>query len=201
MQKTIAKESPRRVGRRFGAAGVALAAVLTLGACRATGGGYIDEPLPGGPVNVFQGQANFGFNFTCDVETAKKRAVIRGTITYHDDPSTLFPDGIKINGDVDPFFIEGITTCAEADVLAGVEGVPVAQFDGDYRSQDTTIPVPTEPGRFSVTVFDQGEPGSPATFDGDQFSIVLTNPDDPDDPYAGYTRAGYIEGGNIQVED
>ena len=211
MRETIAKESARRhVARRVGAAGVALAAVVTLGACRATGGGYIDEPLPGGPVNVFQGEANFGFNFTCDVETAKKRAVIRGTITYHDDPSTLFPKGIKFNGDIDPFFIEGIeippdvegpVTCANADVLTGNEGIPVAQFDGDYRSQDTTIPVPTEPGRFSVTVLDMGEPGSPATFDGDQFSIVLTNPDDPDDPYAGYTRAGYIEGGNIQVED
>jgi hypothetical protein len=182
-----------------------LAAALTLGACRATGGGYIDEPLPGGPDVVFQGQANFGFNFTCEVETAKKRAVIRGTITYHDDPSTIAPKGIRLHGKVDPFFIEGIelppdvegpVTCENADVLAGVVGIPVAQFDGEYRSQDTTIPVPMNPGRFSVTVFDQGEPGSPPTFDGDQFSIVLTGA-----PYAGYTRAGYIEGGNIQVED
>ncbi len=35
MQKSIAKESPRgRMVRRVGAAGVALAAILTLGACR-----------------------------------------------------------------------------------------------------------------------------------------------------------------------
>ena len=34
----------RRVGRRLAAAGMALAAVLTLGACRATGGGYIGDP-------------------------------------------------------------------------------------------------------------------------------------------------------------
>ena len=41
MQETIAKESPRRrMARRIGAAGMALAAVLTLGACKATGGGY-----------------------------------------------------------------------------------------------------------------------------------------------------------------
>ena len=49
MQKSIAKESPRgRIARRVGAAGLALATVLALGACKATGGGYIDDPLPGG---------------------------------------------------------------------------------------------------------------------------------------------------------
>ena len=46
MQETIAKESPRRrIARRVGAAGVALAAVLVLGACKATGGGYIGAPV------------------------------------------------------------------------------------------------------------------------------------------------------------
>ena len=70
MQESIVNESPRRrIARRVGAAGMALAAVLTLGACKATGGGYIDEPLDGGPVSVFQGQANFGFNYTCDMDT------------------------------------------------------------------------------------------------------------------------------------
>ena len=42
---------------------MALAAVLVLGACRATGGGYIGDPLDGGPVSVYQGDAEFGFNF------------------------------------------------------------------------------------------------------------------------------------------
>ena len=47
---------------------------------------------------VFNGQASFGLNFTCEIETANKRAVIRGTITYHDDPSTLWlPKGIKLH--------------------------------------------------------------------------------------------------------
>ena len=53
------------------------------------------------------------------------------------------------------------------------------------------------PGRFNVLVFDQGEPGrtkDPAFVTGDGFSIDLTG-----GPYALYTRAGYIEGGNIQV--
>ena len=49
MQKSIAKESPRRrIVRRVLAAVVAVAAVLTLGACKATGGGQIDEPVPSG---------------------------------------------------------------------------------------------------------------------------------------------------------
>src|SRR5215207_3708663 len=101
MQKSIAKESRhRRLAMRLGVAVMALAALLTLGACRATGGGY----LP--PNNVaFKGQADFGFNFTCEVDTAKKRAVVRGTITYHDDPSPLAPKGVRLNGTVDPFYI------------------------------------------------------------------------------------------------
>ena len=55
------------------------------------------------------------------------------------------------------------------------------------------------PGRFNVLVFDQGEPGrtkDPAFVTGDGFSIELTG-----GPYTLYTRAGYIEGGNIQVDN
>ena len=49
MQESIVNESPRRgIVRRVAAAGMALAAVLTLGACKATGGGYIDDPVPSG---------------------------------------------------------------------------------------------------------------------------------------------------------
>src|SRR5215213_9928971 len=90
IKETMTKESPRRrTARRVAAAGMALAAGLTLGACRATGGGYIDAPLPGPVVDEFTGEADFGFNFTCEVETTKKRAVIKGEITYHDDPSII----------------------------------------------------------------------------------------------------------------
>src|ERR671913_2570115 len=87
MSESIANQSPRRgIGRRVGAAGMALAAVLVLGACRATGGGYIGDPLEGGPVSVYQGDAEFGFTFSCEMDTTKKRprAVITGEITYHD---------------------------------------------------------------------------------------------------------------------
>ena len=197
MQKSIAKESPRRrIARRVGAAGIALAAALVLPACDATGGGYIGEPLDGGPVSVFKGDANFGFNFTCEMRG--NDAQIKGQITYHDDPSTVaevkFPE-IRLHGTVDPFFVESVASCAEAvDMVAGL---PVAQFQGDYRSQDTTI-TNALPGRFTVQVFDQGEPGrtSDPSITGDSFTIDLVG-----GPYAAYTRGGYIEGGNIQVDN
>ena len=195
MKKSIVNgSSHRRTARRVGAAGMALAALLSLGACKATGGGYIDDPLDGGPISVFQGQANFGFNYTCDMSTGN-RARIQGQITYHDATSTVggvaYPE-IRLHGTVDPLFIEGVTTCAEA--AEAFEGIPVAQFQGNYRSQDTMLSA-VPPGRFTVQVFDQGEPGTGVgIFDGDQFSIELVG-----GPYALYTRAGYIEGGNIQV--
>ena len=53
--------------------------------------------MPGGVLPQVQGlltgHANLDFNFTCEVETAKKRAVIRGEITYHDDPQQIVPEG------------------------------------------------------------------------------------------------------------
>ena len=58
MTSESCKESPRRrIGRRVGAAGMALAAALALGACQGEGGGYIGAPVPGGQLTpVFNGQ-------------------------------------------------------------------------------------------------------------------------------------------------
>jgi hypothetical protein len=200
----------RRIARRVAAAGMALAAVLTLGACKSTGGGYVGTPLDGGPVSDFQGRANFGFNFTCEMETVKKkkRAVIKGQITYHDNASTVggigFPE-IRIHGIVEPIVILNVSKCGEAveelfgydpSVGSPFEGIPTALFEGTYRSQDTTVGNVLPPGEFSVLVGDQGEPARPGgDFTGDLFSIELFG-----GPYAAYTRGGYIEGGNIQVE-
>jgi hypothetical protein len=170
---------------------MALAAALTLGACKATGGGYIGMPTDGGPVSVFSGRANYGFTFTCEMRG--DQAQIKGQITYHDSSSTIggkkFPE-IRLHGVVDPFFVD-VPTCE-----AAAEAMPnAAQFDGTYRSQDTTLSA-VPPGRFTVLVFDQGEPGrSVGEITGDGFSIELLG-----GAYAAYTRAGYIEGGNIQVE-
>jgi hypothetical protein len=194
-------ESPRRrVGRRLGVAVMAVAAVLVLGACRATGGGYIGDPLEGGPVSVYQGDAEFGFTFYCEMEVKKDRprAVITGEISYHDDPSsitlegglepTLFPE-IRLHGTVEPLIVPRVGSCEEA-----VEGLPGALFEGTYRPQEKTLR--SQQGEFVVQVFDQGEPGSSQEeITGDGFSIELFG-----GAYNGYTRAGYIEGGNVQVE-
>jgi hypothetical protein len=203
MQEPGVNELPRwRIIRRIGAAGMALTMLLVVGACKATGGGYIGEPLPGGPVSVYNGDANFGFTFTCAMQGANK-AMIGGQITYHDSatssivlvngtPPTLFPE-IKIHGVVDPFFVPNVSTCQQA-AQAFPNG---AQFDGTYCPQSQTVCVPGKAGtgRFTVQVFDQGEPARPGgDFTGDSFSIGLQG-----GPYNGYTRGGYIEGGNIQV--
>ena len=217
MQETIAKESPRRrIARRVGAAGMALVAALGLGACKATGGGQVGPQLESGVEAVYTGDANFGFNFTCEVETAKKRTVIRGEITYHDDPSKVsvpgeglvdFPE-IRIHGTVKPLYFLGVTECGEAvEKLFGAEpvpgappefeGIPAALFEGTYRSQDSTLPAPLEQGEFTVLVGDQGEPARPGgEFTGDLFAIDLYLGE-----YPFYTRGGYIEGGNIQVDN
>jgi hypothetical protein len=204
MQKSIAKESPRgHTARRVAAAGMALAAVLTLGACKATGGGQIDDPVPSGVLpegipdvgGAFTGEANFGFNFTCEMR-ANNKAVIKGQITYHDTGTSVVGTKtfkpIRLHGVVDPVFI----TAPECETAAGIF-LDAAQFEGSYRSQETSL-ASDDSGRFTVLAFDQGEPGrtkDPVFVTGDGFAIDLKL-----GPYASYTRAGYIEGGNIQVE-
>jgi hypothetical protein len=222
MQESIVNKSTHQgILRRILVALVALAAVLTLGACRATGGGQIDAPVPSGvlppggipfePVDgTFTGEANFGFNFTCEM-TDKNKAVIKGEITYHDTGTTslndvvispvgspivtkdLEFDPIRIHGVVDPLVFTAADCETAAQMMLGA-----AQFDGTYRSQDTSL-LSAPSGRFTVLTFDQGEPGrtnDPAFVTGDGFSIELFG-----GPYAFYTRSGYIEGGNIQVDD
>ena len=206
MQESIVNESTRRgIFRRVLVAVMALAAVLTLGACKATGGGQIDDPVPSGVLptgdieGTFTGDANFGFNFTCEM-TAKNKAVIKGEITYHDTgtsdgrgASTFGPDQASRRLST-PCLHHRPPTCeAAAEIF-----LDAAQFEGTYRSQDTSL-LSALPGRFTVLVFDQGEPGrtnDPAFVTGDGFSIELAG-----GPYTLYTRAGYIEGGNIQVDN
>src|SRR5215217_4040566 len=191
MQETIAKESPRRgIVWRVLLAVMAVAAVLALGACKATGGGQIDDPVPSGVLptgdidGAYKGQADFGFNFTCEM-TDKNKAVIKGEITYHDTGTSTvagvdFPE-VRLHGVVDP-----MTFTADDCETAAQLFLDAAQFDGTYRSQDTSL-TSALPGRFNVLVFDQGEPGrtnDPAFVTGDGFSIELTG-----GPYTLYTRA------------
>jgi hypothetical protein len=181
---------------------MALAAALTLGACdEARGGGYIGAPAPGSP--FFEERADFGFNFICDAERVK------GQITYHDPSGFLAFSEIRIHGTVEKVVIELVPddpltpevdeqVVGPATKCVDVADAPVAMFMGTYRSQDPTI---TGRGKFTVQVRDQGEPSSPRDFNGDGFSIDLAGtPGEPLGPYGPYTRAGNIEGGNIQVE-
>ncbi len=148
-----------------------------------------------------QGQANFGFNYTCEMNAANK-AVIKGEITYHDSPSTInflgdvmptpFPE-IRIHGTVKPI------------VILSVESARRRRGSCSTAFRRPSSRAPTGPrtrrlapleGEFTVLVGDQGEPGHPrGDFTGDLFSIELFF-----GPYNGYTRGGYIEGGNIQVD-
>ncbi len=75
---------------------MAVASLLVLGACKADGRGYEGEPFPGGPVGIYDGTANFGFNFTCHMDRAD-RAVIKGNITYHDSAASTVGDS-RVSG-------------------------------------------------------------------------------------------------------
>ena len=190
MRGSMLHESHPPMARRLVSGALALVTLLGLSACKASGGGRIGEPLEGGPVSVYEGEANFGFNFSCDETEGQVR--ITGHITYHDEPSIVggveFPE-IRLHGTVDSAPVEGVASCAEAADL--YEGLPAAQFEGTYRSQGNAEQL----GRFTVLVFDQGEAGrSFGDVTGDGFAIALTG-----GAYGGYTRAGYLEGGNIQV--
>lgn len=195
MQRRINGTTVARVARRSAVGVLLVGAALLLSACTARGGGQIGEPLSGEPVAVYSGQATFGFTFTCELKGGK--AVIRGQLEYHDKaPSTVrgvgFP-AIALHGVVDPLFTD-VTTCEAAAKVY----LDVAQFRGTYSPQtlDPAIPDDLERGRFVVLVFDQGEPGgSTANTTGDAFSIELIG-----GRYTGYTRGGYIEGGNVQVD-
>ena len=181
---------------------MALAAILALGACDAQGGGnvgaFVDDV---DPVGEYTGEATFGFNFDCEDG-------IKGQITYRDDPSTIFgvvPDPsfpeIRLHGTVDevrlitvpdnPLTEEFDAVTEVATSCPALSEAPGALFQGYYRSQDTTLP---GRGRFNVQVLDMGEASARAkSFNGDMFVIELEG-----GPYAGYTRAGNVEDGNIQ---
>ena len=184
----------RRLGR-LRAASVLVGVGLVLGACTARGGGQLGPPLDSAILATYQGQATFGFTFRCEVKGGK--AVIRGELDYQDHaPSTIagmaYP-AITLHGVVDPIFTEAATCAAAAEVFPGS-----ALFQGTYRPQpmDPAVPDAIDQGRFSVQVFDQGKPSrSVGAVTGDGFAIELFG-----GRYPGYTRAGYIEGGNVQVD-
>lgn len=186
--------------RRIGVTGMAVVLASGLTGCQARGGGSIGAPLPGtvAAQSSYAEEATFGFTFTCEMRNGK--AVVRGELSYHDHaPSSVrglsFPE-IALHGTTDPILMDASSCDAAADLLGGSGSD--AQFTGTYQAQalDPILLDTLSEGLFKVDVFDQGEPGrSKGEITGDGFSIELTG-----GRYSGYTRAGYIEGGNIQVE-
>ena len=124
--------------------------------------------------------------------------MIRGEITYHDSPSPITLEATYSQpcsrdrappARWNPLIVRNVPP-----VRRPVEGLPAALLEGTYRPQDREVRALQ--GEFVVQVFDQGEPGSSREeITGDSFSIELIG-----GAYNGYTRGGYIEGGNVQVE-
>ena len=204
MQESIVKESPRRrIGRRVAAAGMALAAAVTLAGCHeARGGGYIGAAARESASPIVQWQSKLRLH----LRLRRQQGQGPDHVPRHQHEGLarwrgLFP-GLRLHGTVENVLIDAdmpldnippvpATTCQE------VIEADWAQFQGSYRSQETTL-LSKPPGKFTVVVFDQGEPGrTRGPFD---HRGRLLHRSRRSGPYAGYTRAGYIEGGNIQVE-
>src|SRR4029453_2542572 len=134
MKKTIATEAPRRrMARRVGAAGVAVATTLVLAGChQAYGGGYIGGPAAGSPAS--NRRADFGFNFQCDDG-------VKGELVYHDSSTkvsatgVLFP-GLRLHGTVENILIDDdldpLTEAVPADTCEEIVESRWAQFQGSY---------------------------------------------------------------------
>ena len=192
---------------------MALVAVLGLGACKATGGGYVGDPV--------WSQA-FEAVYTGDATSASTSpARWNGQEEDRDQgpdhlPRRPQPVNVgasyradRLPGDqaprqVEPIIFLGVTECGAIGSCSSVtvRGRRVrGHSGGPVRGH---LPVPghdalrsARPGEFTVLVCDQGEPGRQrGDFTGDRFSIELIG-----GPYAVYTRGGYIEGGNIQVDN
>ena len=118
MHRVACHESPRRRCPGVGAAGMALASVLVLGACRAEGGGFIGDPSRR-PGRCLPGRCDFGFNFTCEMDVKKNRSgcdqgrdhLPRQPQLHHPrgrlEP-TLFPE-IRLHGTVEPLIVPNVS--------------------------------------------------------------------------------------------
>jgi len=194
MQEPVMNEAPGRgVIRRVGTAVVALLALLVLAGCHeARGWGSIGTPADGAvPVVTPNGKGQFAFRYHCN---PKK---VRGRVYTYRDTSTngpyprLWIEGVVTRTFVDPDG-DGPADFRPARSCQDLVEAPAAQFAGTYRSLEKKY-CKARGGRFTILVYDQGNPSLPeGEFTGDGFSIELFG-----GPYTGYTRAGYIEKGDI----
>jgi hypothetical protein len=166
----------------------AMAGVLLLTACQASGGGTIPSASCGtGRAPAMP--ATFGFTFQGS-DAQGFPAVGTFTGTYRDSGACGFRGGVALRG-------TGHPVPPESPPL----GPPTTGFAGaffvDYES---TNPVYPGTGQFLVFVSDSGVHG-PASTEGDSFTLsVLSGPYGPSDQNpAGYSNGGIVEHGNITV--
>jgi hypothetical protein len=134
------------------------------------GGGWIQS-------NNFADRATFGFSVQCrDVRQDGMAGVVlsQGQLDWHDGD-------VSFHGVVAPIAVPG-PTC---DNITKVDFQTIT-FNGTYTPQP-----PGLGGTFTANVHDGGEPG---TISGDSIAIGLVG-----GQYSGYTNAGMIQDGNIQV--
>jgi hypothetical protein len=161
--------------------------------------GYVGDPLDEDQLVSTRAMPMFGFDFTCEMDTTKKkpRAVITGEITYHDSPSsitqegdlepTVFPE-IRLHGTVEPLSCQ---TCCRARRRLRACRRPCSKAPTGLRTGRSGLCAGSSSSRCSTRV----SRAAYKEITGASFSIELIG-----GAYNGYTRGGYIEGGNVQVE-
>lgn len=200
----ISNGTLRRTGRAT-AAGLLVLIGLLLSACSARGSGELSKgPVDGIPVE-FLGRAYFSFDLTCGIVNGKPK--IGGKIRYRDEGPAVSTDllnfpvfgSVVFEGTLSEITIldennqeiEYNPETCEAYEMMNIAPNQLAQFVGTYKAGH-------KEGIFNLFVFeDEGSEPNPALeLTGDYFSIELAS-----GPYTGYTRAGYIECGVIEVRD
>jgi hypothetical protein len=180
---------------------------VVLAACTGVGGGYLPPQSP-----VFNGQASFGFSFSCEDKGGinPQTGKLSIELSYTDHGSNPIGSSFSIHGIVDK-----IDPVLESEICAGQDPPPGGNeliFLGRYyltssapagfpstcpKRETTTTPL----CRFEVIVQDNDQNLAPSP--GDFFSIKLSNATaltsklDPLTVF--YARAGYLVGGNLTV--
>jgi hypothetical protein len=203
------KTSARRLARRFMTVAAAGILVVLLAACNGRGGGYLPPQSP-----VFTGPASFGFTFSCEDKGGLNPPTgqLRIELAYTDHGTSLVLGS--------PFSIHGIVDVIdpvlESAICIGQNPPPGGNeliFLGRYRLVSSapagfpsTCPkreTRTSPlCRFEVIVRDNDMNRAPST--GDYFQIRLSSgtvlDDELDPATVFYTRAGFLQGGNLTVD-
>jgi hypothetical protein len=167
-----------------------LLALMATGCDQVTGGGYIHS------ANLTSNEkANFGFSAICKKDEpfigggTGSAKFYEGQLQWDDHGAN-----VKFHGDVNERL--GVQTagvpaskqCEAADAFFG-ENTTDATFGGTYTPEHSTGPA--DEGTFTVNVTNTGKGG----INGDTIEITLD-----DGRYNGYTNAGVVEGGQIDIK-